>query len=134
MALTTNYGVGGIGRYGFNGNRAGLSSKQKQILASKKKKKKPKTPKHPVPYTPGLPGEKFYQTREWLQLRYQALELCGAACQCCGATRKDGTSLHVDHIRPRSRFPSLELDLTNLQVLCRACNLGKSNQSTKDWR
>jgi 5-methylcytosine-specific restriction endonuclease McrA len=42
--------------------------------------------------------------------------------------------MHVDHIKPRSRFPHLELSLDNLQVLCAACNVGKGNRDEIDWR
>lgn len=51
--------------------------------------------------------ESFYKTDEWRRLRY---------------------------IRPRSRFPELELDLSNLQVLCEDCNLGKGGWDSTDWR
>lgn len=76
----------------------------------------------------------FYESREWRELRYKALVLHGATCQCCGTSRKDGARLHVDHIKPRSKFPKLQLDLSNLQVLCEDCNLGKSNKDSTDWR
>lgn len=77
----------------------------------------------------------FYKSREWKELRYQALKAHGARCQCCGATAKEsGQMMHVDHIKPRSKFPHLALDLSNLQVLCAACNLGKSNIDETDWR
>lgn len=42
--------------------------------------------------------------------------------------------IHVDHIKPRSIFPSLELDISNLQILCEACNLGKGAWDQTDWR
>lgn len=76
----------------------------------------------------------FYASKEWREIRYKALVLHGASCQCCGASRKDGAKLHVDHIKPRSKFPKLELELSNLQVLCEDCNLGKSNKDQTDWR
>lgn len=76
----------------------------------------------------------FYASKEWREVRYKALVSCGAQCQCCGSTRKDGAKLHVDHIKPRSKFPSLQLDISNLQVLCEDCNLGKSNKDDTDWR
>jgi hypothetical protein len=72
----------------------------------------------------------FYRSREWLELRYQTLARYGAKCQLCGSDYK----IHVDHIKPRSKFPHLSLDPDNLQILCEDCNLGKSNHSCEDWR
>lgn len=76
----------------------------------------------------------FYASREWRVLRYRALKLHGACCQCCGASAKDGKVMHVDHIKPRSKYPELELVLSNLQVLCEDCNLGKLAHDETDWR
>lgn len=78
--------------------------------------------------------DRFYQSEEWRSVRYKALELSDGACCLCGRSRKHGIVLHVDHIKPRSIYPTLEVDLNNLQVLCDDCNLGKSNKSTRDWR
>ncbi len=64
----------------------------------------------------------------------RALVKYGARCQCCGATRKNGVQMHVDHIQPRREFPALALDLDNLQVLCEVCNHGKGNWDATDWR
>lgn len=79
------------------------------------------------------PGPAFYQTDEWRALRYQALRRYGGSCQCCGR-KPPLIVLHVDHIKPRSKYPELELDINNLQVLCEDCNLGKSNKDETDWR
>lgn len=76
----------------------------------------------------------FYHSTEWKLARYRALSLHGAKCQCCGATRWDGVKIHVDHIKPRSRYPQLALDVTNLQVLCDQCNIGKGKLYEDDWR
>ena len=84
----------------------------------------------PPPYRQGMRGEDFYRTREWREARYQALRTHGTSCQCCGAQGK----VHVDHIKPRSLFPDLELNPSNLQVLCEDCNIGKSNKDSTDWR
>lgn len=73
----------------------------------------------------------LYQTREWDRLRYRTLRAFGFKCMACGAKK---TELHVDHIKPVSKFPSLALDASNLQVLCRSCNLGKSNFYSDDFR
>lgn len=80
------------------------------------------------------PNVSFYETREWRELRYQALTLHGGKCQCCGRSASDGVVLHVDHVKPKSKFPELALSLNNLQVLCADCNLGKSNKDSTDWR
>lgn len=76
----------------------------------------------------------FYVSEEWLKLRYEALVKWGARCQCCGATAADGAKIHVDHIKPRSRFRHLQLELSNLQVLCARCNYGKRAWDQTDWR
>lgn len=85
---------------------------------------------------PSLPKKSlsFYESDDWKRVRYQALVKHGAACQCCGATRSDGVKLHVDHIKPRSKYPELELKLDNLQILCEPCNMGKSARDETDWR
>lgn len=76
----------------------------------------------------------FYASDEWRKLRYRALQVCGAKCQCCGASGRDGATMHVDHVKPRYKFPELELELTNLQVLCADCNIGKGAWDKTDWR
>jgi hypothetical protein len=76
----------------------------------------------------------FYRSPEWLRARYEALKKYGRQCAVCGATPGGAVKMHVDHIKPRSRFPHLELSIDNLQVLCAACNLGKGNSDEIDWR
>jgi hypothetical protein len=53
-------------------------------------------------------------------------------CSCGRSTRQDGVLLEVDHILPRSRGGTDEL--TNLQTLCKKCNIGKSNRDDSDLR
>jgi 5-methylcytosine-specific restriction endonuclease McrA len=74
----------------------------------------------------------FYKTQEWRKLRYEALKKYGPKCMLCGASKSSGAIMHVDHIKPRFRFPELELELSNLQILCEDCNMGKRDCS--DWR
>lgn len=80
------------------------------------------------------PARDFYKSREWASVRYAALLRSNGRCQCCGADPSGGARLHVDHIKPRSKFPELALSLGNLQVLCELCNLAKSNLDITDWR
>jgi hypothetical protein len=69
-------------------------------------------------------SDAFLESYEWRRVRMVVLKRDGARCACCGATPADGLRMHVDHIKPRRKFPELALDLTNLQVLCEVCNHG----------
>ena len=81
-----------------------------------------------------IQSKDFYLSVEWEEARYQALKKSKGKCECCGASKKDGAILHVDHIRPKHIAPELALSVWNLQVLCAPCNRGKSYKDTTDWR
>ena len=76
-------------------------------------------------------GDEFYRSRKWRELRYDILRERGAVCELCGSAE---APLHVDHIRPRSRYPHLALDPRNMQVLCADCNIGKGVRHEDDFR
>jgi hypothetical protein len=57
------------------------------------------------------------------KLRFEVLHRADYTCQACGAKAADGAELHIDHIHPVSKGGTN--DPTNLQALCRDCNLGK---------
>jgi 5-methylcytosine-specific restriction endonuclease McrA len=79
-------------------------------------------------------GDDFYTSDLWRSIRYEALVRDGGKCCACGRTAKNGVVLHVDHIKPRSKFPELQFELHNLQTLCEDCNIGKSDTDQTDWR
>ncbi len=76
----------------------------------------------------------FYSSPEWLRVRYEALKKYGRRCALCGATPANNVQMHVDHIKPRSLYPHIQLSLDNLQILCAPCNMGKGNRDEVDWR
>lgn len=76
----------------------------------------------------------FYETREWLDLRYRVLQKAGGSCKLCGCRATPDNPIQVDHIKPRSLHPELALVESNMQVLCKSCNMGKSNKDETDWR
>lgn len=78
--------------------------------------------------------DRFYASRAWKEVRYFVLQRDGATCACCGARASDGVCMWVDHIKPRSVYPELQLDPENMRVLCDDCNQGKSNYYDDDWR
>lgn len=76
----------------------------------------------------------FYERREWLELRFKVLNRYGWKCMSCNVTKDGGAIIQVDHIKPVSIYPELALNEDNLQVLCRDCNMGKSNKIQVDLR
>ncbi|WP_374754300.1 HNH endonuclease [Dyadobacter tibetensis] len=56
------------------------------------------------------------------------------SCAACVYRSFLNVIIQVDHVKARSKFPRLALNPKNLQILCKACNLGKSNLYKDDWR
>lgn len=128
------------------------ASEERQVVKAANKKKKNAARKVPAPklsasakakfgITPiGDPhpdytdSKAFYASDAWKRARYATLVYAGGRCACCGARPADGVILHVDHIVPRWKDPSLQLEPSNLQVLCSNCNVGKGAWDSTDWR
>ncbi len=108
----------------------GKKTKRACIEQSKEKKKDRKAKRDAF-----IGSENFYTCKQWRELRAKALEKYECQCMMCGRSPKnDRVVLHVDHIKPKSKFPELALDINNLQILCACCNVGKSNKFQTDWR
>lgn len=58
------------------------------------------------------------------RVRYMVMKWCDFRCQLCGRTGLEA-QLEIDHRIPVARGGTNEI--TNLWVLCRACNAGKSD-------
>lgn len=84
-----------------------------ELIKSSKSKTKPKSNKRKS-LTKSIRHEVFVRDE------YKCVE--------CGAT-KESVTLHVDHIIPVAQGGTDEL--SNLQTLCEACNLSKSNRAWK---
>ena len=118
----------GTGDWSFKDPNAKKPEIKKYKPAKKRKKNKKDRFKN-------KPIKGFYGSEEWRKLRYRVLRKYSATCMCCGRNyRKHGVIIHVDHIKPRSKFPHLELCFDNLQVLCEDCNIGKGARDDTDWR
>jgi hypothetical protein len=106
-----------------------LKSKTKKTKAAKKPTTvvEKRIAKAPSVYT----GSNFYESKEWLILRYKLFKKYEARCMRCSI---EDAELHADHIKPRSKYPELELEFDNLQILCRKCNKLKSNKDEIDYR
>jgi hypothetical protein len=53
-------------------------------------------------------------------------------CSCGRSSKEEGITLEIDHITPRSKGGTGNLD--NLQTLCKKCNIGKGNEDNTDLR
>lgn len=77
-----------------------------------------------------LDDNKFYDSWQWTDLRFKTIKKYGAKCMLCSSTK----NIQVDHIKPKSLYPDLALEPSNLQILCGPCNKGKSNKDITDFR
>jgi hypothetical protein len=72
----------------------------------------------------------FYASAEWNIVRKVVLAEASGECQVCGKFIPRKVDLTVDHILPRSKYPHLALERSNMQVLCRSCNSRKGDRLT----
>jgi len=74
-------------------------------------------------------GQAICKTPEWLALRQEVIDRDAVNgetfCVYCGK-KCLGQERHIDHIKPKSKFPDLALIIENLQILCKACNFRKA--------
>jgi len=73
----------------------------------------------------------FYDLPAWKTLRKKILLRDGKTCRICDRKNINSNDITVDHIKPRSKYPELALDESNLQVLCRRCNSSKGASEVK---
>ena len=74
----------------------------------------------------------FYSSPEWNMIRKQVIQEKGRVCAECGRRIKQNDDITVDHIKPRSKFPDLALNIENLRVLCRSCNSKKGDREFEE--
>jgi 5-methylcytosine-specific restriction endonuclease McrA len=68
------------------------------------------------------------------EIRAQVKRTHGMVCACCSARIRLPKNRHIDHLKPMKLYPELEFFYTNLQVLCRTCNVHKSAYDGADWK
>ena len=64
----------------------------------------------------------FYKLKAWIRTRAWVLARDNHLCQHCLRKKKLKKAVTVHHIKPRSLFPELALDVTNLVSLCFSCH------------
>lgn len=62
------------------------------------------------------------------KMKHKAIWLHGNNCLKCGSDNK----IEMDHIKPVSFYPELVHKFFNVQILCKPCNIKKSNKIEDD--
>jgi 5-methylcytosine-specific restriction endonuclease McrA len=128
----------------MEGARVIVKRRALELLAQGVRPRKKRTPsangpdlhrRKPIgaPHPEYVKDAEFYTSIAWRELRLEALRNM-RNCQACGRGPQHGVILHVDHIQPRYKAPHLSLVLSNLQVLCEDCNIGKGAWDETDFR
>ena len=76
---------------------------------------------------PNVPTRRWYRTPKWKALRARLLVAAAYECASCHTVTP---TLDVDHIVPHHGDDRVFWDLTNLQVLCKACHSKKTQAGT----
>src|SRR5262245_19382627 len=69
-----------------------------------------------------MPGDPFYYSKAWRELRLRALRRARYRCQHCHAHVIQSGGARIDHVIPRKQAPELALQITNVRVLCPRCD------------
>ena len=109
-----------------------MSEEAKQkMIASKKWKKQ--SEEHKRKNREANSWEKWNK-RQWWKIIYwkkQALKRDDYNCKKCWL--REPEIMVVDHIKPKSIFPELSIDINNLQTLCPNCHARKTIKEKKQW-
>ena len=98
-----------------------------------------KTVKRVKPTVKVNPGEDliFKYKYKWWKLREEIIKRDNHFCQRCWNKFGilNGERLEAHHIKPRSKYPELTFEESNLVTLCRTCNaqLGTKEELDFDW-
>ena len=95
-----------------------LREKEKERVARELPVIKPRKRKHKKVY---------YTKEEWEEAREAVFLRDGRICYRCQCE-----ATQVDHVLPKSKYPHLALDLTNLKPICWPCNRKKNTQVLTD--
>lgn len=110
-----------LGRLGSFTERADMS---KRYLNTRFKEKFSSFSNNDLAIVFRVQSNAFLWSKEWKELRSEALKLYGSNCKFCGSIN----NIQIDHILPRKYYPELALEISNLQPLCSKCNKKKGNK------
>jgi 5-methylcytosine-specific restriction endonuclease McrA len=71
---------------------------------------------------PRKTGDPFYWSSAWRELRLRVLKRDGYRCTVCDSPLVGPGQARIDHIKPRSTYPRLAMEIGNLRSLCIDCD------------
>lgn len=77
----------------------------------------------------GREYKRFYDSKDWRELRYQVLLDCNFICELCNKSE----AVIGDHIIPTKVRWDLRLDRENIQGVCKACHNKKTVQDKLEY-
>lgn len=80
--------------------------------------------------------KKFFNSAKWKNLRKTIISRDVGICQRCfyKFNRIEGLNLEIHHIKPRSKFPELRFEESNLITLCKSCNTQLGTKGELDFK
>lgn len=78
---------------------------------------------------------KLIKSTRWQKFRLRIINRDGGHCQRCLHKYKvvNSKSLEVHHIKPRTKYPELMFEETNVVTLCKLCNTQIGTKETLDF-
>ena len=82
-----------------------------------------------------IEATKFYKSAKWRKLRKSIVSRDGGHCQSCliKYNRIESRNLEIHHIKPRSKYPELRFEESNLITLCKSCNTRTGTREELDF-
>lgn len=79
--------------------------------------------------------KKMLDSKRWKELRKRIIKRDGGMCNRCWVSLSmiERDNLQVHHIKPRSKYPELMYDPSNLITVCKTCNLALGTKEELDW-
>ncbi|WWT40088.1 hypothetical protein [Staphylococcus phage PT94] len=79
--------------------------------------------------------KKQLDSKKWKDLRKQIIQRDGGMCNRCWVELNiiERENLQVHHIKPRSEYPELMYEPSNLITVCKTCNLTLGTKGYLDW-
>lgn len=86
-------------------------------------------------YNENKDTQKTIKSERWKKFRRMIIQRDNGVCQRCLAKRNIlvGDNLEVHHIKPRTKYPTLVFEESNVITICKTCNLELGTREELDF-